>query len=131
MRGSWVAAKHLHSEPISSVLGVSLSWFIKNPPAAVLSAVGTLFAEVYSGTSVFIKRLVSSSQSPLLSQTSESLKGLAMIRARGGMVCSGSLGVGFTEQLGSLRYLFFALRKSHQVEFSTMVWCILQHDSGQ
>ncbi|KAI1856226.1 hypothetical protein JX265_011738 [Neoarthrinium moseri] len=54
-------------------------------PAAVTCFVGIIAGEMYTRTAVAIKRLVSSSQSPLFSQFADSLAGIAVIRARAGM----------------------------------------------
>ncbi|KAI2779068.1 P-loop containing nucleoside triphosphate hydrolase protein [Daldinia loculata] len=51
-------------------------------PAAACCAVGIAAGEMYTRTSVAIKRLVASSQSPLFAQFADSLAGLAVIRAR-------------------------------------------------
>jgi len=133
-RGCWVAAKRLHTDLVSAVMKVPLSWFMNNPvgrvinrlsadmnsldqsiaepltefldqsirsvlmmgavtsiipifviPATLLSALGALLGEIYSRTTVLVKRVVSSSQSPVISHVSESLDGLAVIRARSDM----------------------------------------------
>ncbi|KAI2624137.1 ABC transporter [Hypoxylon sp. NC1633] len=54
-------------------------------PAAACCFVGILAGEIYTRTAVAIKRLVSSSQSPLFAQFADSLAGLAIIRARAKM----------------------------------------------
>lgn len=54
-------------------------------PGLVSCVVGIICGEMYTRTAVMLKRLVSSSQSPVFSQFSESLAGLAVIRARGNM----------------------------------------------
>ncbi|KAI1470644.1 P-loop containing nucleoside triphosphate hydrolase protein [Daldinia caldariorum] len=51
-------------------------------PAAACCAVGIAAGEMYTRTSVAIKRLVASSQSPLFAQFADSLAGIAVIRAR-------------------------------------------------
>lgn len=55
-------------------------------PATVLSALGAVLGEVYSRSTVFIKRLVASSHSPVVSHISESLDGMAVIRANSDML---------------------------------------------
>ncbi|KAH8669129.1 ATP-binding cassette transporter abc1 [Xylariales sp. PMI_506] len=54
-------------------------------PAAVCCLVGVTVGEIYIRTVVVVKRLVSSSQSPLFSQFADSLSGMAIIRARDNM----------------------------------------------
>ncbi|ETS83787.1 hypothetical protein PFICI_05663 [Pestalotiopsis fici W106-1] len=54
-------------------------------PAAVCCLVGVIAGEMYTRTAVAVKRIVSSSQSPLFSQFADSLAGIAIIRARAGM----------------------------------------------
>ncbi|KAI8958994.1 P-loop containing nucleoside triphosphate hydrolase protein [Daldinia sp. FL1419] len=54
-------------------------------PAAACCAVGIAAGEMYTRTSVAIKRLVSSSQSPVFAQFADSLAGLAVIRAHANM----------------------------------------------
>jgi ABC-type multidrug transport system fused ATPase/permease subunit len=80
---------------MSSVVSVLPSFII---PATVLSALGALVGEIYSRAAVSTKRLVSSSQSPVLSHISSSLDGQVIIRAQGGMP------VIFNEKLNKLLY---------------------------
>ncbi|KAI0484717.1 ABC transporter [Xylariaceae sp. FL0804] len=54
-------------------------------PAAVCCSLGIVAGEIYTRTSVAVRRIVSSSQSPLFSQFADSLAGLPVIRARAGM----------------------------------------------
>ncbi|KAH8891958.1 P-loop containing nucleoside triphosphate hydrolase protein [Thozetella sp. PMI_491] len=54
-------------------------------PGIVTCFVGVVAGEMYTRTVVMIRRLVSSSQSPVFSQFSDSLAGLAVIRARSDM----------------------------------------------
>ncbi|KAI5919844.1 P-loop containing nucleoside triphosphate hydrolase protein [Camillea tinctor] len=54
-------------------------------PAAACCAVGIVAGELYTRTAVAVKRLVSSSQSPLFAQFADSLAGLPVIRARANM----------------------------------------------
>ncbi|KAH8681571.1 ATP-binding cassette transporter abc1 [Xylariales sp. PMI_506] len=61
---------------VSSVLPIFIL------PATVCCFVGVIAGEMYTRTAVAIKRLVSSSQSPLFSQFADSLSGMAVIRAR-------------------------------------------------
>ncbi|KAG7135280.1 ATP-binding cassette transporter abc4 like protein [Verticillium longisporum] len=64
---------------ISSILPVFML------PAAATCAVGVVVGEMYTRTAVTIKRLVASAQSPVFTQFSDTLAGLAVIRARDGM----------------------------------------------
>ncbi|KAK0714590.1 P-loop containing nucleoside triphosphate hydrolase protein [Lasiosphaeris hirsuta] len=52
-------------------------------PALASVFVGVLCGEMYTRTAVTIKRLVSSSQSPVFTQFSDTMSGLSVIRARG------------------------------------------------
>jgi ABC-type multidrug transport system fused ATPase/permease subunit len=54
-------------------------------PGLATCFVGVIAGEMYTRTVVMIRRLVSSSQSPVFSQFSDSLTGMAVIRARGDM----------------------------------------------
>ncbi|CAJ2513544.1 Uu.00g016630.m01.CDS01 [Anthostomella pinea] len=54
-------------------------------PAAACCTFGIIAGEMYTRTAVAVKRLVSSSQSPLFAQFADSLAGLPVIRARTGM----------------------------------------------
>ncbi|OAA47837.1 ABC transporter, transmembrane domain, type 1 [Metarhizium rileyi] len=53
-------------------------------PGLVTCLIGVLIGEMYTRTAVVIKRLTSSSQSPVFSQFADTLAGLAIIRARRG-----------------------------------------------
>ncbi|EEY14797.1 ATP-binding cassette transporter abc1 [Verticillium alfalfae VaMs.102] len=64
---------------ISSILPVFML------PAAATCAIGVVVGEMYTRTAVTIKRLVASAQSPVFTQFSDTLAGLAVIRARDGM----------------------------------------------
>lgn len=65
-------------------------------PTVVLAALGILVGVVYNQNAIFLKQLVSASQSPILSSFSEGLNGMAVIRA------TSSLPSLFSEQLGRL-----------------------------
>jgi ABC-type multidrug transport system fused ATPase/permease subunit len=54
-------------------------------PAALSCFVGIAIGEMYTRTAVTVKKLVSSSQSPVFTQFSDTLAGLPVIRARSGM----------------------------------------------
>ena len=54
-------------------------------PAVMLSFLGILAGEVYTRTSVVVKKLLASSQSPVFSQFSDTLAGLPVVRARESM----------------------------------------------
>ncbi|KAF7546072.1 hypothetical protein G7Z17_g8687 [Cylindrodendrum hubeiense] len=54
-------------------------------PGLITCFVGVIAGEMYTRTVVTIRRIVSSSQSPVFSQFSDSLAGLAVIRARNNM----------------------------------------------
>ncbi|KAK3352376.1 hypothetical protein B0T25DRAFT_184635 [Lasiosphaeria hispida] len=133
-RGSWYAARHLHTDFVRSVLNTPLAWWKNIPvgrvvnrfsgdiksldtslgtmvywtldilariffrvgavssilpifalPALVSVFIGVLCGEMYTRTAVTIKRLVSSSQSPVFTQFSDTMSGLSVIRARGDM----------------------------------------------
>ncbi|KJK92870.1 hypothetical protein H633G_03246 [Metarhizium anisopliae BRIP 53284] len=51
-------------------------------PGLITCFIGVLIGEMYTRTAVVIKRLTSSSQSPVFSQFADTLSGLAIIRAR-------------------------------------------------
>ena len=51
-------------------------------PALFLSSLGVVAGEMYTRTSVVVKKLLSSSQSPVFSLFSDTLAGLSVIRAR-------------------------------------------------
>ncbi|OAA78796.1 abc transporter [Akanthomyces lecanii RCEF 1005] len=65
-------------------------------PTVVLAALGILVGVVYNQNAIFLKQLVSASQSPILSSFSEGLNGMAVIHA------TSSLPSLFSEQLGRL-----------------------------
>lgn len=54
-------------------------------PAAVTCSVGVVIGEMYTRTAVTVKKLLSSAQSPVFTQFSDTLAGLAVIRGREGM----------------------------------------------
>lgn len=54
-------------------------------PALCTVGIGIICGEMYTRTAVVLKRLISSSQSPVFSQFSGSMSGLAVIRARQNM----------------------------------------------
>jgi ABC-type multidrug transport system fused ATPase/permease subunit len=64
---------------ISSILPIFML------PGLVTCFLGVICGEMYTRTAVTVKRLVSSSQSPVFSQFSDSLMGLPVIRARSNM----------------------------------------------
>ncbi|KAK2603573.1 hypothetical protein QQS21_004253 [Conoideocrella luteorostrata] len=133
-RGGWIAGRRLHTELVTSVLGVPLSWFKHNPigrvinrlsgdletidqslpfqlmmfldrvaniimrtgavtavlpvfvlPALAAAVLGSFVGELYNRTVLIVKQMVSSSQSPIFSQFSESLGGLTIVRAQSQM----------------------------------------------
>ncbi|POR33980.1 ABC transporter [Tolypocladium paradoxum] len=51
-------------------------------PSAVATLVGFTCGQMYSSTAIIVQRLVAASQSPIFSQFSESLSGIAVIRAQ-------------------------------------------------
>jgi ABC-type multidrug transport system fused ATPase/permease subunit len=132
--GAWLAARRIHTQFITAVMGAPLSWFNSVPigrvvnrfsrdmasvdqyicgllrmflesvmvlflriaaissilpvfmlPAIVTCGLGVLAGEMYTRTAVTVRRLVSSAQSPIFTQFSDTLAGLAVIRARDGM----------------------------------------------
>ncbi|KAI1377673.1 ABC transporter [Hypoxylon crocopeplum] len=88
-------------------------------PAAACCIVGILAGELYTRTAVAIKRLVSSSQSPLFAQFADSLAGLSVIRARANMPQI------FGDQLAErLR----AFEKSCEAQFNCNRWVALKVD---
>jgi ABC-type multidrug transport system fused ATPase/permease subunit len=54
-------------------------------PASITCFLGVVVGEMYTRTAVTVKKLVSSSQSPVFTQFSDTLAGLAVIRARSEM----------------------------------------------
>ncbi|KAI0014468.1 ABC transporter [Xylariaceae sp. FL0662B] len=88
-------------------------------PAAACCVVGIFAGELYTRTAVAIKRLVSSSQSPLFAQFADSLAGLPVIRARANMPQI------FGEQLADeLR----AFEKASEAQFNCNRWVALKVD---
>lgn len=131
-RGSWVAARKLHSSLIHALLNTSLGWLEKTSigrimgrlssdldsldqnisqplkeffdetlrailmlgaitgilplialPAMILSAVGAFVGEVYTRAIKSVKKIASAAQAPVISRLSETIDGMAVIRARG------------------------------------------------
>ncbi|KAH6659572.1 ATP-binding cassette transporter abc1 [Truncatella angustata] len=88
-------------------------------PAAVCCVVGILAGEMYTRTAVAVKRIVSSSQSPLFSQFADSLSGIAVIRARAGMPKT------FGNQLAEKLRIFERASESH---YNCNRWVALKVD---
>jgi len=98
---------------VSSVLPVFVF------PAAFSCAVGVIAGEMYTRTAVAVKRLVSSSQSPLFSQFSDSLSGLSIIRARANMPTI------FGDQLAEKLRIF---ERSAETQYNCNRWVSLKVD---
>lgn len=84
---------------IMSVMMLSaITWILPifMGPTVVLAALGILVGVVYNQNAIFLKQLVSASQSPILSGFSEGLNGMAVIRA------TSSLPSLFSDKLGGL-----------------------------
>ena len=64
---------------VSSILPVFML------PGLATCLIGVMAGEMYTRTAVVVRRLLSSSQSPVFSQFTDSVAGLAVIRSRGGM----------------------------------------------
>lgn len=88
-------------------------------PAAVCCLVGIIAGEMYTRTAVAVKRIVSSSQSPLFSQFADSLAGIAIIRARAGMPKT------FGDQLAEKLRIFERASESH---YNCNRWVALKVD---
>ncbi|KAI0387803.1 ABC transporter [Hypomontagnella monticulosa] len=88
-------------------------------PAAACCAVGIFAGELYTRTAVAVKRLVSSSQSPLFAQFADSLAGLAVIRARANMPKI------FGDQLAEKLRVF---EKASEAQFNCNRWVALKVD---
>ncbi|KAI1083391.1 ABC transporter [Whalleya microplaca] len=88
-------------------------------PAAACCVAGILAGELYTRTAVAIKRLVSSSQSPLFAQFADSLAGLPVIRARANM-----------PQIfgGQLADKLRAFEKASEAQFNVNRWVALKVD---
>lgn len=88
-------------------------------PAAVCCAAGIVAGEMYTRTAVAIKRLVSSSQSPLFAQFADSLAGLPVIRARTNMPRI------FGDQLADKIRVF---ERASEAQFNCNRWVALKVD---
>ncbi|KAI1776970.1 ABC transporter [Hypoxylon cercidicola] len=88
-------------------------------PAAACCTVGILAGELYTRTAVAVKRLVSSSQSPLFAQFADSLAGLPVIRARADMPQV------FGDQLAEKLRVF---SKASEAQFNCNRWVALKID---
>ncbi|KAK6957691.1 hypothetical protein Daesc_000478 [Daldinia eschscholtzii] len=88
-------------------------------PAAACCAVGIAAGEMYTRTSVAVKRLVASSQSPLFAQFADSLAGLAVIRARANMPQI------FSSQLADKLRVF---EKACEAQYNCNRWVALKVD---
>ncbi|ORY65077.1 P-loop containing nucleoside triphosphate hydrolase protein [Pseudomassariella vexata] len=88
-------------------------------PAAISCFLGIIAGEMYTRTAVAVKRLVSSSQSPLFSQFADSLAGMATIRARAGMPAT------FGKQLADKLRVF---ERASETQFNCNRWVSLKVD---
>ncbi len=88
-------------------------------PAALCCAAGVVVGEVYTRTAVAVKRLVSSSQSPLYAQFADSLAGLPVIRARANMPRI------FGEQLADKIRIF---ERASEAQYNCNRWVALKVD---
>ncbi|KAI1763655.1 ABC transporter [Hypoxylon sp. FL1150] len=88
-------------------------------PAAACCTAGILAGELYTRTAVAVKRLVSSSQSPLFAQFTDSLAGLPVIRARANMPQI------FGDQLADKLRVF---SKASEAQFNCNRWVALKID---
>ncbi|KAI0889038.1 ABC transporter [Annulohypoxylon maeteangense] len=88
-------------------------------PAAACCAVGIVAGELYTRTAVAVKRLVSSSQSPLFAHFADTLAGLPIIRARANMAQT------FGEQLADKLRIF---ERSSEAQFNCNRWVALKVD---
>jgi len=98
---------------VSSILPVFII------PAAISCSFGILAGEMYTRTAVAVKRLVSSSQSPLFSQFADSMAGMSVIRARKDMPIT------FGDQLAEKLRL---LEKAEEAQFNCSRWVSLKVD---
>ncbi|KAI1142406.1 ABC transporter [Hypoxylon sp. FL0543] len=98
---------------VSSVLPIFML------PAAACCAVGIVAGELYTRTAVAVKRLVSSSQSPLFAHFADSLAGLPVIRARANMPQI------FGNQLADKLRVF---EKACETQFNCNRWVALKVD---
>ncbi|KAI2473026.1 ABC transporter [Annulohypoxylon bovei var. microspora] len=88
-------------------------------PAAACCAVGIIAGELYTRTAVAVKRLVSSSQSPLFAHFADTLAGLPVIRARANMAQT------FGNQLADKLRVF---ERSSEAQFNCNRWVALKVD---
>ncbi|KAI1210965.1 ABC transporter [Annulohypoxylon truncatum] len=88
-------------------------------PAAACCAAGILAGELYTRTAVAVKRLVSSSQSPLFAHFADTLAGLPVIRARAKMAQT------FGDQLADKLRIF---ERSSEAQFNCNRWVALKVD---
>ncbi|KAI1102274.1 ABC transporter [Jackrogersella minutella] len=88
-------------------------------PAAACCAAGIVAGELYTRTAVAVKRLVSSSQSPLFAHFADSLAGLPVIRARANMAQI------FGNQLADKLRVF---EKASEAQFNCNRWVALKVD---
>ncbi|KAI0132243.1 ABC transporter [Xylariales sp. AK1849] len=88
-------------------------------PAAFCCFVGIIAGEMYTRTAVAVKRIVSSSQSPLFSQFADSLAGIAVIRARENMPKT------FGDQLAEKLRTF---ERSSEAHYNCNRWVALKVD---
>lgn len=98
---------------VSSVLPVFII------PSALACFVGIIAGEMYTRTAVAVKRIVSSSQSPLFSQFSDSIAGMAVIRARSRMPKT------FGDQLAEKLRIFERASETH---YNCNRWVALKVD---
>jgi len=68
-----------HVGAVSSILPIFMV------PALGTVGIGVVFGEMYTRTAVTVRRLLSSSRSPVFSHFGDTMDGLAVIRARNGM----------------------------------------------
>ncbi|KAI1386478.1 ABC transporter [Hypoxylon trugodes] len=101
------------------ILAVSSVMPVFMIPAAACCVVGILAGEMYTRVSVAVKRLVSSSQSPLFAQFADSLAGLPIIRARANMPQI------FGNQLAEKLRVF---EKASEAQFNLNRWVALKVD---
>ncbi|KAL7627671.1 hypothetical protein AAE478_001864 [Parahypoxylon ruwenzoriense] len=88
-------------------------------PAAACCLVGIVAGELYTRTSVAVKRLVASSQSPLFAQFADSMAGLSVIRARENMAQI------FGDQLADKTRVY---ERSIEAQFNCNRWVALKVD---
>ncbi|KAI5463185.1 P-loop containing nucleoside triphosphate hydrolase protein [Mariannaea sp. PMI_226] len=88
-------------------------------PAAFTCFFGMIIGEMYTRTAVILKRLASSSQSPVFSQFADTLAGLSVIRARAGMPET------FKEELAAKLRLWTA---AAETQFTANRWVAVRVD---